>query len=420
MAVYSFRARDAAGRMKTGTLSANTPAEGRQLLRDRSWRIERFAAALESRKASGPSPLAACLAWLRPGAAARRAGRVAEFSRHLALLLGSGVSLAEGLDVLIAQHGGGRSTRNWQAVLRDLRDRVAGGQALSEAMAVHPQWFGPASGAFLGAVRVGQESGTLDEALAQLALYLKERQTLSARLTTALVYPAILVTLGVGVVLFLMTYVIPQLLTVLEASGKLLPASTEVLKAGSDLLVGYWPWCLILLLAGAAGLSLILQTDRGLRIWHLLQLRMPLAGPLVRKTLIARFAQQMAMLLGSGVPFVEALATVRRGTRHRILAEELQAIEGALQAGSDIAPALAKSRIFPPLVMHLVAVGQNTGELTAMLGQLKTGYQTEVNLAVGRFTTALEPALIVVLAGGIGFIIFATMMPILEATRVMQ
>jgi type II secretory pathway component PulF len=147
---------------------------------------------------------------------------------------------------------------------------------------------------------------------------------------------------------------------------------------------------------------------------------MPLLGSLLRKTLVARFAQQMAMLLNTGIPFTEAIATARHGTRHRILAEELEAIQRAVEAGSDIAPALAKSRVFPPLVVHLVAVGQNAGELTEMLTQLKTGYQTEVNLAIGKFTAALEPALIVTLAGAIGFVIFATMMPILEATRVMQ
>ena len=287
-------------------------------------------------------------------------------------------------------------------------------------MAAHPLWFGAASGDVLAAVRVGQETGTLDEALAQLAGYLKERQTLAAKLTTAMVYPVILLTLGVAVVLFLMSYVIPQLLTVLQAGGQTLPASTRLLKGGSDVLVTYWPWLLAGVVGGAAGISLFLQTDTGARFWHRLQLRLPLIGTLLRKMLVARFAQQMAMLLGTGIPFTEAVATVRRGTRHRILSDELEAIEGAVRAGSDIGPALANSQIFPPLVVHLVAVGQNTGELTEMLTQLRAGYETEVNLAISKFTAALEPALIVVLAGAIGFVIFATMMPILEATRVMQ
>ncbi len=414
MAVYSFRARDSHGRAQAGTLAADTPAEGRQLLRQRSWRLEQF----------GPAPLAGRrrtfgrdVARLWPGIRARRGQRVAEFARHLALLLRSGVPLAEALDVLIAQERSGRQSRAWQTVLRDLRDRIARGQTLSEAMSAHPSWF---ADLLLGAVRVGQEAGTLDATLAQLAVYLKDQQRLAARLTTALIYPAILLTLGVAVVVFLMSYVIPQLLTVLQASGKSLPAPTRLLKSVSDLLVAYWPGLLAAAVTLAVLGSALLRTGRGAHAWHRLQLRLPLLGPLLGKTLIARFAQQTAALLASAVPFTEALATVRRGTRHRVLAEELQALERAVEAGSDLAPALAGSRVFPPLVVHLVGVGQNAGELPQMLEQLRQGYETEVDLAVSRFTAALEPALIIVLAGLIGFVIFATMMPILEATRGIQ
>ncbi len=126
------------------------------------------------------------------------------------------------------------------------------------------------------------------------------------------------------------------------------------------------------------------------------------------------------MLLRSGIPFVEAIETVMQSTRNRVLREELAAIRAAVEAGQDVAPTLEGSRVFPPLVRHLVAVGQETGELPAMLAQLESGYATEVRLAVGRFSAALEPLLIVILAGLIGFVVFATMMPILEATRVMN
>jgi type II secretory pathway component PulF len=163
----------------------------------------------------------------------------------------------------------------------------------------------------------------------------------------------------------------------------------------------------------------LLRTVRGQRCWHRLLLRLPLAGTLTAKAVVAQFAQMTVMLLRAGVPFVEAMTVVRQSIRNRVLADELEAIRTAVEAGSDIAPALCNSRIFPPLVVHLMAVGQETGELTAMLEQLRAGYEQEVRLAVGKFTAALEPLLIVILAAVIGFVIFATLMPILEATRVM-
>ncbi|MCP4589431.1 MAG: type II secretion system F family protein [bacterium] len=412
MAVFSYRAVNPAGQPQAGTLVADTPAEARRLLRARGLRIQRFAEAL--RRTPSVSRVGTRLvATIWDGASAsRRAERVAEFARHLALLLRTGVPLAEGLDVLI-----GQTTGTWETVLGDVRDRVNRGSSLVDALGAHPRWF---DALFLSAARVGEQAGALDSALGQLALYLKDQGTLRQRLTTALVYPMILATMGVGVVLFLMSYVIPQLLVVLQSSGRPLPTSTAMLKALSDALVAYWPWLILILLATVGAGSAALSSRRGRGAWHRALLRMPVLGPLLAKTLVARFAQQMAMLLGSGVPFTEAVAAVRRGARNLVLAGELKRIEQAVEAGSDIAPTLIDSRIFPPLVAHLVAVGQNTGELTEMLAQLRTGYETEVDLAITRFTAALEPLLIVVMAAGIGFVIFATLMPILEVTRVMQ
>jgi general secretion pathway protein F len=410
MAVFAYKALDARGRRQTGTLAADTPVEGRQILRKHGWCIEHFA------PAAGTMARASRLRWARLraiGNRSRRADRVADSARELALLLRTGVPLADGLDVLIRQYKPGR----WQAVLRDIRDRVATGLSLADAMQAHAGWF---DALFLSAVRVGQQAGALDQALSQLAAFLKERRRLASRLTAALVYPLILLVLGIGVTLFLMTYVIPQLLTVLQASGRPLPAPTALLKAGSDALIQFWPWIGLggLLLAGAG--SAVLRTEPGKRQCHRLVLRLPLVGPLIRKTLVARFAQQMAMLLTSGIPFTEAVATVRQGSRNVVLADELRAIGDAVQAGSDIAPTLSHSRVFPPLVVHLVAVGQDAGELTEILTQLKIGYETEVELAIGKFTSALEPLLIVVMASVIGFVIFATVLPILEATRALQ
>ncbi len=401
MAVFSYTAADNSGNEQTGTLLADTPFDGRQRLRDRGLQVLAFGQARVPK--SGPVPTMG----LR-----RREEQVAEIARQLSMLLRSSVPLAESIDVLTRGRRNGLGT-----VLTSVRDRVTGGASLGDAMAEHPQWFDTL---FVSAVRVGELTGNLDESLSHLAEHLRGQQTLRNRLTNALTYPLILLVVGIGVVLFLMSFVVPQLLEVLTASGRPLPASTVLLKGASDLLVHHW------LVLGFSGIALGITTwlvgrsESGQRLWHRAQLRTPLLGSLVQKHIVAQFAQRMAVMLQTGIPFVEALRATRALTRNRVLADELEGMTGTIESGGDIAPTMEGSRVFPPVVAHLIGVGQESGELTTMLEELRSRYETEVDLAIGRFTAALEPLLIVLLAGGVGFVVFASLMPILEATRAIQ
>jgi type II secretory pathway component PulF len=399
MPVFTYTASDLADQLSTGTLTADTPAQGRETLRERGLRILAFQpAVMRSARVGFRIPL-------RP----RRQDRIAEIARYLSMLLRAGVPLAETLEVVARQ-----GDRRMAALLKEVRERVVGGSSFADALGEHREWF---DAMFVSAVRMGELSGHLEEALCDLAEHLRAQQTLRTQLTTALTYPLILVCVGIGVVLFLMSYVVPQLLTVLAAGGRPLPASTMLLKRFSDLLVGYWPMLLILGVVLKSIVGVVLRDPRVRRAGERLQLRLPLLGALRQKSLVAQFAQQMNLLLRTGVPFVEAVRCVQAQTKHLLLAEELTAMARAVESGSDIAPTMSSSRIFPPVVAHLVAVGQNSGELTAMLSELKTRYETEVRLAMGKFTAALEPLLIVLLAAGVGFVVFACLMPILEATR---
>ncbi len=402
MPVYEYKALDTAGSASRGTITADTPAAGRERLRESGLQLVEFDATRFHRKGQWT------LRTQRPG----RREKVAEFSRQLAMLLAAGVPLVGALDVLIQQERG-----SFDSVLRAVREKVASGQSLSDALAEHPRWF---EEIFSSAVQVGQMSGHLETSLRELASFMRERETIRTRLFTALAYPIILSLVGTAVVIFLMSYVVPQLLTVLEAAGRSLPAATVFLKGLSDFVTAHW-----LALSLGSLVSIVTATASYKwrpvrRKWHEAQLAIPLLGPLIRKAVISRFAQAMSLLLGSGVPFVESLRLVTRNTQHLILARELEQMETAIQNGSDIAPTLADSRVFPPSVVHVVAVGQESGELTKMLVQLRDAYGTEVSLAIGKFTATLEPVLIVVMSAVVGFIVFATMMPILEVTRTLQ
>ena len=251
MAVYAYKAWDTTGRTIADTLQADSGVEARRRLRDRGLRIKRFA---PTSTRSGSS--------LEILGRARRKERVAEFAHLLTLLLRSGVTLGDALKGLSSEgrgHGSRmeRRGRRWETVLRQVREELEGGGSFAEAIGRHPLWFGDV---FVEAVRVGEQSGKLDDALVNLAEYLRERRSLATRVTTAMVYPMILLVVATGVVLFLMSYVIPQLLTVLAAGGQTLPASTMLLKTASDLLLAWWPMLLIGSVVSSMAMGMLLRT----------------------------------------------------------------------------------------------------------------------------------------------------------------
>jgi type II secretory pathway component PulF len=396
--VYSYTALDTATQLQKGTLTAETPADGRQRLRERGLRIVSFGLASPRRFLS--------FQW---GPRQRQREQVAEVARYLALLLRAGVPLAEALEVTTRNRPGALTT-----VLHQVRERISSGGTLADALGEHPRWF---DRLFISAVQVGEIAGSLEEAFTELANHLQAGERLRSQLVGALAYPLIVLMLGIGVMVFLMTFVMPQLLEVLTTTGRPLPAATVLLKNFSDFLIHRW-WAVLLVVGiGTAGVTLALRHPAGRRGFERLLLRLPVLGALLQKSIVAGFAQQMSLLLRTGVPFVEAVRNVAPLTRSQVLRDELATVGNAVEAGSDIAPAMADTRIFPPVVVHLVAIGQDSGELTEMLSTLNERYESEVQLALSRFTTVLEPLLIVLLAAGVGFVVFACLMPILEATR---
>ncbi|MEW6252159.1 MAG: type II secretion system F family protein [Planctomycetota bacterium] len=404
MAVFAYQAFDARQQVLRGTLAADTPASARQLLRDRGL----FIAGLTPVRAD-----AGC--WWRGGVrfgVRRREEALAELWRNLAVLLEAGVPLADALDVCIRQQRG-----SVQRLLRQLLEAVRSGESFAASLAAQPGWCDDLTRAV---VQVGERSGALGPALAELADYQGRRRAVANRVSTALIYPVILCLVGCAVVLFLMTHVMPQLLAVLQSAGRDLPAPTRLLKAISDALLAWWP----VLVGGAAavvlGIAAARRTAPGRRLSERALLALPVLGDLLRKAWIARISLMLATLLRSDVRFTDAVRTVRRELPHQLYADELAALERAVEAGASIAEPLRHSRLMPPLVVHLLAVGQESGELPGMLDRLRSTYEQQVQLALARFLAVLEPALILVLAVVIGFVVFATLLPILETTKVVQ
>jgi type II secretory pathway component PulF len=264
---------------------------------------------------------------------------------------------------------------------------------------------------------VGESTGTLDAALERVAEFKERSLALRSKLGTVLLYPSIVLMMAIGVSVLLMTVVVPNLLGTLTESGRPLPLPTRVVKFVSDFLVGYW-WALLAAGLGVIiGIRLLVRVPRVRLAWHRAQLRIPIVGDLLRKQAIVRLSVILSTLLRSGVVFVRALEIARQATPNLVLNGALRRCEEAVVAGRDISGALEATRAFPPVVVQIVSVGQHSGRLEEMLERLAADYDRQVATAAQRLTALLEPALILVLVVIVGFIVLATILPMLEAAN---
>lgn len=402
MPQYQFIAAGREGRGTSSVVTADSARDAREKLRAQGVFPESI---VEVRRNIGVSRFP----WLQRRG--RNGALVASAVRDLATLMSTGIGLVDCLDTVAAQNRG-----RFGAALQALRERVAGGASLSEAMQEQPEYY---DDLIVQMVRVGENAGTLDTVLDRVSDFKDRSLQFKDRITTALVYPAIIISLATVVSIFLMTVVLPMLLENLVASGRPLPWPTRVLKTMSDIATqqGWW-------IGGLAIIMLLIvvataRTGPGKRLWHRLVFSLPLLGPLAKKQEIARSAIVISTLMENGIVFVEAMRTASQAAKNILLKEALSAIQERVQSGGDIGEALTATKIFPPLVIQIFTVGQQTGELERMLNRLSSGYEAQVASATARLTAALEPILIVILAIVVGFILFATILPILEAGNVL-
>jgi general secretion pathway protein F len=410
MATFAYRATFPDGRRARGTLSADTPRAARDQLRAQGLTIDAVHPVADRtpgpglRGAIGPAALSS----LRGGRRSRE--QVSRFLVDLQVLLGVGTAFVAALDVLTPEYP-------WlRPVLLDLRGRVSAGASVSDAMAAHPECFDEL---VCSMARAGERDGRLEDALARLNEYRGRAERFRNRLVDALLYPAIVLAMSVGVCLILMTTVLPSLLQTLVEAGRPLPTLTAWVKSASDLLVTRWAW----LLAGA--LALVLATAWATRRPGVRRaigrasLRAPVFGDLMRKQVAARLAATMSSLLSSGVPLVDAMRICRSPSLNAAFDEDLDRAARAIEAGRDLAAALGDSRAFPATLRHVFAIGQESGQLPQILARLADDYDRDAERDVGRMMALLQPALIGALAAFVGLIAMATILPIMEAGNVL-
>jgi type II secretory pathway component PulF len=336
----------------------------------------------------------------------RLQNQVTWFVRELATLLRVGTPVMDALDISIQQ-----CSKRMQDVLLNVQASVKSGISIAEALRQYPFVFDPLT---IEMVTVGESSGNLAQVLSQLAGYREKKAKLKDRVLSALLYPVLVLCLSVGVSIFLMTAIVPTLIQSLQDMQKDLPLPTAILKTASDFLIDYGS-----ILFGGIVCSILVafvvnRTPWGALVRDRVCLRMPLLGSLIIKQNASRLCLVTATLLKSGVEFVRSLEIAESSQKNLILKQAIERARISIESGAEISSAIDATKVFPPGLVQVFQLGQNAGDLDDLLFQIAEDYESQVNSLADRLTTILEPLLIVGLSVVVGFIMLATILPILE------
>jgi len=398
MDAFRYQALDAAGRSVSGVLQADTARQARVQLR-----------------AQGlfPTAVAPVDARTRAGRSWARGLPFAELNlvtRQLATLLESGLTMEQSLDALIEQAEVPRT----REVLTGIKIEVTAGQSLATALGTYANSFPEF---YRALVHGGEQSGALPTVLEHLAEYLDARQALRQKTSLALLYPLLVTAVALVVVLGLLVYVVPQVVQVFEQSRQALPLLTRMLITTSELLRGSWPWLLALVVGGLLGARTALRREGPRRRWHSLLLRLPWLGPLVRGVNTSRFASTLAILVRGGVPLLPALESGARVMQNQVMREAVGRVIERVREGASLARALGEAKVFPPLLVHLVASGEASGRLEQMLGRAAHLETRALERRLAIFLTLIEPVMILLMGGVVLMIVLAILLPIMEINQ---
>ncbi len=402
MAAYAYLALDAQGRQHKGLLEADSPRQARALLRERQLSPLQVSAA-RTREDEQP----------RHGLRLSRglsAAELALLTRQLATLIQAALPIEEALRAAAAQAASARV----KGMLLAVRSGVLEGQSLAQSLAAFPAAFPEL---YRATVAAGEHAGHLGLVLEQLADYTEQRQQSRQKIQLALLYPLILMIASLTIVGFLLGYVVPDVVKVFVNTGQSLPTLTRGLIAVSAL-VKHWGWLILLLLAGGLVLlRLWLRPPTRRQRWHALQLRMPLFGRLLRATQTARFASTLAILCRSGVPLVEALAIAAAVIGNLHIRHKVMLAAQQVREGSSLTRALQASEEFPPMMLHMIASGEKSGELEQMLARTARNQENDLAAQVALLVGLFEPFMLVFMGGVVLLIVLAILLPILSLNQ---
>jgi general secretion pathway protein F len=408
MPVYEYTALNTKGKTVSGIIDAESAQSARQKLRGaKIYPVsikETHKTSLE--KSSWIAGFSRSFIRVKPS-------EISMMTRQLATLVGAGFPLVSALDTLIPH----TKSQGFKRVLAQIKDAIVEGNSFAAALSGYSGIFSPV---YINMVRAGETSGTLEIVLDRLADITEKQQALNSRIKSALAYPVLMALIGMLVLFFLLTFIVPSIASIFSDMGKALPAPTQILIGVSNFFTSFW-WIIGILAAGAlVSLLQIKKTEKGRYHWDRTLLGMPGIGILIKKLAVARFARTMGSLLENGVTMLSALDIVQNIVGNVLLSRAISQAADDVGKGQGLGASLATTALFPGLSIQMILVGEQSGELEGMLNKIADVYENEVETTVMSLTSLLEPLMILVMAVIVGFIVLSICLPIFEMNELIR
>lgn len=424
MPVFQYSAFDEAGGTKQGIIDATTAREAREKLRGRKLFVTDMTTVKRGGKKETKKTHKSGFGPVEDGPDAAGAMSGASFAirqlrvrgartelvgvtRLLATLLRAGINLVDGISSVIQQV----NDKHLDGVLRQVREDLKGGVSLADSLAQHPELF---DSLYINMVRAGEASGALDDVLSRLAEFLQTQSKMRNKVGAALTYPVIMCIMGGGVVVFLLTFVVPKIVKVVLKKGGTLPVPTKILITLQSLFLNWWWLGVILVTLAWLIYMAVTGTEKGALARDTYKLKIPILGELFRKQSVSRFAHTFATLLRSGVQATECLRILSSVVDNKLLGRTLVEVRERILEGTDISTPLKRSKIFPPVVGDMIAIGEESGQLEELLERIAETYDDEVDITTQKVTSLIEPLIIVAMAVVVGFIVLAIVLPLVQ------
>lgn len=393
MAEFVWEARSRAGELRKGTMEADDQDAVFTRLRAQQLnpvKVKKKAGAISFKIGTGVS------------------GKdIVTFTRLFATMIDAGLPIVQCLDILQGQ----TDNKAFSVVLRDVKSNVEQGSTFSDSLRKHPKVFDPL---YTNLVQAGEVGGILDTILQRLATYYEKSMKLKRQVRGAMVYPSVVLFVFIAVLFILLGWVIPSFKTIFKDLGSSdeLPALTQMIITVSEVFIGYLPLVILGLIAIVVFIVVTYSRPKTKRIYHMIFLKMPILGNVLRKVAVARFTRTLGTLLASGVPILDAMDIVAKTAGNIIIEEGIQFTRARVAEGKNMAPPLMETGVFPPMVVQMVGVGEQTGALDAMLNKIADFYEEEVDVAVASLTSLIEPVMMVGIGGTVGVVLIGMYLPI--------
>ena len=404
MADFVYRARDASGQLKTGSITAANEENAAELLSEHQLILVK----LSAKKGDAFDISKLLTVFNRVGAKDK-----VVFTRQLGTMIRSGLPIVQALHILSDQ----TTNKRFTSIIQQISSSIEGGTSFSTALGKFPTVFDKV---YVNLIRAGEASGKLDETLDRLATQQEKSYRLVGKVRGAMLYPAFVLAALVAASILMLLVVIPPLKAIFADAGAKLPLATQVLIQSSDALRGFWYLFLIAALGLAFGIRAALHSKSGQNIWDRVKLRLPIFGPLFQKIYIARLTRTLASLVGGGVAILESLEIVADSVGNAVYEQALQKAASEVEGGAPLSVPIRANPAFPPLVPQMILVGEQTGKMEGVLMKLADFYEEEVDDIVRNLSTLMEPILMVIMGVAVGGLLIAILMPIYNLGSVIQ